>query len=67
MATNPESIEREQTTVVTRVIEVAQSLTSRNNRERTIYALAAACGSLAPEPFGALAAALLALAALERR
>ena len=68
MATTPENIEDREQTVYRKVIDVAQSVfTQKTSRERWLYALAAAFGSLAFDPFGSLTAALIALAAFERR
>ena len=68
MATTPETIEDREQPIDRKVINVAEnSITQKTSRERWLYALAAAFGSLAPAPFGAFAAALIALAAFERR
>ena len=68
MATTPESIEDREQPIYRKVIDVAENIiTQKTSRERWLYALAAAFGSLAPAPFGAFAAACIALAAFERR
>lgn len=68
MATNPESSEDRQPSFIRRTVEsVGNAVGSRSWRRITTIPLAAAFASLAPEPFGQIAAALVALIALESR
>lgn len=68
MATTPENIEDREQPIYRKVIEVAENVfTNKTSRERWLYAFAAAFGSMAPLPFGPVAAGLVALAAFERR
>jgi hypothetical protein len=68
LATNPEGTEDREQTFVRRVVEVLTSpATSKKSRDRIVLPLAAAFGSLAPDPIGALTAALIVYAALDSR
>jgi hypothetical protein len=68
MATNPESSEDRDQGFIRRTVEIiTQTAGSRSWRRLVSIPLAAAFGSLAPEPFGQIAAALVAVIALETR
>ena len=68
MATNPESSEDRQQGFIRRTVEaITNTATSKSWRKLAAFPLAAAFGSLAPEPYGQIAAALVALLALESR
>ena len=68
MATNPEGTEDREQTFVRRVVEVlASPATSRKSRERIVLPLSAAFASLAPDPIGAIAAALMVYGVLDSR
>lgn len=66
MATNPETIEDRNPTFPKRVVEAITNTTgTKRGRVRFSLPLAAAFASLAPEPFNAIAAALVAFVALD--
>ena len=68
MATNPENTEDREQPLIRRVVEVLSSpTTNRKSRERVVFPLAAAFASLAPEPIGPIAAALIVFAVLDSR
>lgn len=68
MATNPENTEDREQPFIRRVVEVLSSpTTSKKSRERIVFPLATAFASLAPDPVGAVAAALIVFAVLDSR
>ena len=68
MATNPESSEDRNQGFFRKTVEIiTQAASSRSWRKTAAIPLAAAFGSLAPEPYGQISAALVALIALETR
>lgn len=66
MATNPETIEERNQPFTKRVVETITNTTgTKRGRARISLPLAAGFAALAPEPFNAISAALLAFVALE--
>ena len=66
MATNPETTNEQDQPFVRRVVaSITGTAGSKRGRVRVSLPLAAALAALAPEPFNAISAALLAFVALE--
>lgn len=66
MATTPE-VDEPQETRVQRVRTAVAAPLEQKNRPVTLLAISAAVASLAPDPFGALAAALMVIVAADTR